>query len=97
VASYLPSREALKEDRRRADTFDPSFVLGAYVQPELREKVKLPDLDQKRLIELGFVEELPAIDEESSCAMDPQTASVQSITGISSRFYVPFLTRAKTQ
>lgn len=35
VAAYLPTRECFKEDLRRDDDFDFSFVNGAYVQPPL--------------------------------------------------------------
>jgi hypothetical protein len=56
VASSLPSREALKQDLRRESDLNANFVSGVYVQPEMREKVKLPDLGEQRLVDLGFKE-----------------------------------------
>ncbi|KAL7556780.1 hypothetical protein ACA910_005222 [Epithemia clementina (nom. ined.)] len=38
VASYLPTRECLKEDLQRDQNFDFSFVQGAYLQPALAAK-----------------------------------------------------------
>ena len=44
VATYLPTRECLKEDLQRDVNFDFSFVRGAYLQPALSAKTDVqPD------------------------------------------------------
>lgn len=52
VAGYLPTRECLKEDLKRDDNFDFSFVHDAYIQPALAAKTHVqPDpslLDQAK-------------------------------------------------
>ena len=36
VASYLPTQECLIEDQEHEESFDLTFLRGAYMQPELR-------------------------------------------------------------
>jgi hypothetical protein len=56
VAEYLPSREAIKADLQNGPDFDLSFASDAYLQEELREKVKLPEnLSYDRARELGLM------------------------------------------
>jgi hypothetical protein len=43
VAEYLPSRECVKADLHNGPDFDLSFTKDAYLQEELREKVKYPE------------------------------------------------------
>ena len=42
VAAYLPSRECMKADVLNGPEFDLSFTKDAYLQEELREKMKRP-------------------------------------------------------
>lgn len=44
VAMYLPSRQCIKADVQNGSDFDLSFVRDAYVQDELRTKLKFPDV-----------------------------------------------------
>ena len=44
VAEYLPTRECIKEDLKRDESFDLSFVHNAFVQPALASKKEVsPD------------------------------------------------------
>ena len=43
VAEYLPSRECIKADLSNGYEFDMSFTKDAYLQEELREKVRYPE------------------------------------------------------
>lgn len=43
VSEFLPSRECLKADLQNGPDFDLSFTAEAYLQDELRCKVKYPE------------------------------------------------------
>lgn len=58
VAMYLPSRQCIKTDVQNGSDFDLSFVRDAYVQDELRTKLKFPDVtlgQQTTLQQQGIV------------------------------------------
>jgi hypothetical protein len=56
VAEHLPSRECLQKDVQNGQDFDLSFTTNAYLQPELREKIKHPeDLTDARAQEIGLI------------------------------------------
>lgn len=58
VAKYLPSRECMKVDRRNGPDFDLSFAKDAYLQEELRQKVRYPeDLTEEMARVLGLIDE----------------------------------------
>jgi hypothetical protein len=50
VSQYLPSRECLKADLQNGPDFDLSFTQDAYLQDEMRYRVKYPEnIAQHRL------------------------------------------------
>jgi hypothetical protein len=55
IAQYLPTRLSLRKDSRNSNIdIDYAFVQEAYLQPELRERVFLPELSNERITELGI-------------------------------------------
>jgi hypothetical protein len=53
---YLPSRECVQRDLHNGDDFDMAFTTNAFLQPELREKVKYPEgLTDDRASEIGLI------------------------------------------
>ncbi|KAL7578677.1 hypothetical protein ACA910_009816 [Epithemia clementina (nom. ined.)] len=89
VASYLPTRECLKEDLQRDQNFDFSFVQGAYVQPGLAAKTDVgPDpslLDQQTEKQCGSIhdESLKLDEEQNGSSRD---GSSQRLDGSSRKF-----------
>jgi hypothetical protein len=56
VAAYLPSRECVQRDLHNGDDFDMAFTSNAFLQPELREKVKYPEgLTDARASEISLI------------------------------------------
>ena len=57
TAEFLPSRECLKEDLRNGPDFDLTFTKGAYLQGEMRYKLKFPEnLGDPRAEALGLID-----------------------------------------
>lgn len=52
VTEFLPSRACLKTDLQNGPEFDLRFLKDAYLQEELRTKVKTPDIPATQRIAL---------------------------------------------
>ena len=85
IAQYLPTHLSLRKDSRNSNIdIDYSFVQEAYLQPELRERVVLPELSTERITELGIgaINEINSSkvddDEEAAAAADDDDDSLGS-------------------
>lgn len=67
VAEYLPAHACAAADRKNAVDFDASFLHDAYLQPELKVKEELPDVDDDQLPLVLRMYHTPNQSQEDKC------------------------------